>query len=371
MKKIFNFEYFSLYKEIILTALLGLTKEKRSDIKNGRILIVIPCLIGEFAAAIPAIACFIRENKNKRIDLSVTPSLRPLAKKISGVGEVFVMSSAHGRGYEKVSPREQNLGAYEKIILMRMSREAYKIIRNGESGSIQTALPVGLKYVAHLAKNLLLGRTPKTWETVNFEVLTGGRKENIKFEDIFDLKAQDYEALNKFDALKDSRPKIIIHTWTNWPMKLWDNDKWVELLQKINRLGDFKFIFVGAGKDLENYEYIALRLGFEVGSLINSINLFELLLILRRAAFFIGIDSGPRNLAHLADLRSITILGPGPHIFMPSNPADIVIDKTNGRGLFQLYFSVKNSFIKRIDVTEVYEAFKNLYAEIKNEKIIP
>lgn len=142
-------------------------------------------------------------------------------------------------------------------------------------------------------------------------------------------------------------------------MKKWDTDKWVELLNRVRRLGDVRFIFVGGAEDADDYSEIASKLQFPLHSLIGRINLLQLLLVLRQSDYFIGTDSGPRNMAHLADTRSVAILGPGPHFYMPWSRKDVVIDTSRGRGLYQMFFTKKNGFIHQITADEVYEAFKN------------
>ena len=90
-------------------------------------------------------------------------------------------------------------------------------------------------------------------------------------------------------------------------------------------------------------------------------------MIIRKADYFIGVDSGPANIAHLADTRSVVLYGPGPHMFMSHHSDDIAIDKSGGRGLLNLYFSMPNSYISRITVDEVFDAFQNLYAKWKKK----
>jgi ADP-heptose:LPS heptosyltransferase len=84
-------------------------------------------------------------------------------------------------------------------------------------------------------------------------------------------------------------------------------------------------------------------------------------MIMRLSDYFIGIDSGPRNMAHLADLRSITLLAPAPKNFMPVNKADVVIDKFACRCKSLFYFH-KVSAIHKISADEVVDGFKGLLA---------
>jgi ADP-heptose:LPS heptosyltransferase len=154
--------------------------------------------------------------------------------------------------------------------------------------------------------------------------------------------------------------KIIIHTGSVWKMRLWENKKWISLLKKINKLGKFNFIFIGS-TDIEkkSFEYIQKNLDFKIFSLINKLDLKETLLLMRMSDYFIGIDSGPRNMAHLADLRSISLLSTGLNNFMPSNKKDIVINKSDAIFTSIFYYPKKN-YMQEITTEEVLEAFKKL-----------
>jgi len=370
IKEQFNFEYFSMWREVLVFLFAELLKTEVRENKNGRILIVNPCLIGEFVASIPAIHDFIKRNYDKKIDLLVTPRTKEIAEKMIGVHKIFVTKSAYiGRAEVEIDYKEQKFDSYEKIIFLRISEIAYATTFNIRGSEISTSFSGMSQYALHLAKSLIIGKTPRSWRSMNFEIL-GGREKNFIFEEIFDFKKGDYKKLESFDFLKNKTKKIIIHVGTKWSMKRWNKDKWVELLEKINKLGHFTFIFIGSDDDIEDHNYISSKLSFKTESLIKKISLAELLLVLKDADYFIGIDSGPSNMAHLVNLRSITIYGPGPHMYMPFHPDDIVFDKTSGRGLFQLLFRVKNSYINKVAVNEVYDAFYGLYnKDNKNEKL--
>lgn len=188
--------------------------------------------------------------------------------------------------------------------------------------------------------------------------MLGGKLKGMPFDEIFQFTESDYGSVARLEALQTTQKKVIVHTGASWVMKKWDIDKWVALLDKIQRLGDIRFIFVGGVEDSDDYAAIASKLEFPLYSLIGKISLLELLLVLRQSDYFIGVDSGPRNMAHLADTRSVTILGPGPHFFMPWSKGDVVIDKSRGRGLYQMFFAKKRGFVHEITVEEVYDAFK-------------
>ena len=191
--------------------------------------------------------------------------------------------------------------------------------------------------------------------------LLGGKPRKISFKEIFDLNDEDYNKIFSSQVFfKSNKKKIIIHTGASWPMMKWGNDRWVDVLKKINIMGEYDFVFIGVEKDNKDYNYISSLVDFKLYSLISKINVWELTTLFNSVNYFIGIDSGPGNIAHLVGLRSIIIYGPGPHTFMSDDENDIILDKSNGRGVYQRFFLKKNSFIKKITANEVYEAFKKI-----------
>jgi len=343
-----NLDYFNVFKEPALFAALIARHAftRKTAPKSNAVLIVNPCLIGEFAASAPALYEFTRKHKGTEIDLLVSPMLKSLAQHITGVRAVYTAQSVFAR-------------EYKKVIVLRISSDAYRILGAIKTARVQTALPHFIRYGIHLIWNLFRGKAPKSWREVSFAILNEVPRD-MPFDDIFSISSEEYARVLALPALQAGREKVVIHTGASWPMMRWEKERWIELLQRINALGLFEFIFVGAERDIEDYEYISSRLKFKTYSVISQINLFELVLLLRSADYFIGIDSGPANMAHLADLQSVTILGPGPHMFMPSNANDIVVDKSNGRGIYQRFFLKKNGFMQKITVDEVYQSFYNM-----------
>lgn len=359
MRKKINFDYLNLWKEIFLFWRLVVKKKRNGSEKPAKILIVNPCLIGEFAASMPAISDFIKRNKDKIIDIVVSPPLKTLAEKIIGVRNVFIAQSVYKRKSENFDQEIQNFDTYEQIIFLRISRDSYNLVKKIKADKIKANAWLFSKYAFHLLKSVIFKRTPRQWGELNFELL-GGAPRNIAFEEIFNFKNEDYDKIKKLEELRTTEKKIIIHTGSNWPMKKWNNEKWAELIQRIHALGNFRFIFVGIKDDEGDYAHISSKLGFRIYSLVGKINLMELMLVLRASDYFIGVDSGPKNMAYLADVRSIAILGPGPHFFMPANQNHAALTKSNGRGLYQMFFCKKNNFIEKITVDDAYKAFIKL-----------
>lgn len=356
-----NFDYLNLRKEIplFIKLLIRSAFTRQEPATSGAILIVNTCLIGEFAATIPPLRDFIERHPTKTIDLVVTSTVEPLARRIIGVRHVFTAKSVYGRKNEQGSIQHSSFDTYERTIVLRISRDVYRLVTNIHHGRVSTSVSFFARYGAHLLWCLILRRTPKRWSEVNFAML-GGTPRTLPVERMLTIEEGDTAFLSDLEALQTTQKKIIVHTHCYWPARCWASDKWIALLKKIHADGGAQFIFVGAaGEDIQ-YNEIAPRLDFKTYSLIGKTNLLELFLLMRNAHYFIGIDSGPRNVGHLADIPSVTILGPGPHMYTPPNPRDKVIDHSHRRGLYQTFVHTNHPFIDTVQAEEVYEAYKSL-----------
>lgn len=361
-----NTEYLNLFTEGLLlwrlaTASTGLVRwlalspRPAPPKKPQTILLVVPCLIGEFAAAVPAIADFISRHPGARVDLMVTPPLLSFASAIRGINKTYPVRSIYGR--EEDAELEALPEQYDLIIAMRMSREAYSIVRNTRGALRTSAWPI-TRYALHLAGSMLARRTPQQWREFNFELL-GGTPRLTSFDQLLSIESALYEKLAPLVVGEEKQ--IVVHTGASWSMKHWPTGKWVELLMMLNETGLYRFIFIGSGQvDEADYAAIAPKLAFPTHSLIGQLNVLETVVLMRLASGFIGVDSGPANLARLAELPSLTLYGAGPHMYLPYRPTDIAIDKTHGRGLWQMYVASERGFIHQITLAEAAEAFGRL-----------
>jgi ADP-heptose:LPS heptosyltransferase len=354
----FNFDYFGVFKEAGIIE-RSAARIKRGDSMNDRVLIIIPCLIGDFVAALPAIADYVQRNSNKRFEMVVTPPLKELADNIRGVERVYAVRSVSKRINEG-EPMEKISGEYEEVIILRASEDVLtQIVPYISANKIITKTKEVAKYsVFDLFKNNILRKRPTQWRDLNFTLL-GGTSKHISFKEIFEFNLDDYARVRELGLLSSSATNIIIHTGASWHMMYWPTEKWISLLRKIHSSGNFNFIFIGAEKDLPDYRKISSHVDFLIVSAVGKVTIRDLTLLIAQADYFIGIDSGPGNIAHLVELKSLILYGPGPHTFMSHLPEDVMIDKSNGRGFYQRFFIKKKGFIHSISVEEVFEAFNH------------
>ncbi|MBU1975712.1 MAG: glycosyltransferase family 9 protein [Nanoarchaeota archaeon] len=350
----FNKDYFKTVHEISPLIKISWAKYfKKTNVNSNRILIVSSCLIGDFVVSLHAIHSFILDNKNNKIDLVVTSPLYELAKHINGVDKVYVAKSSYQRKtekYAKILPKKE----YKFVLVMRMSPDAYKTLSKVKFGEMKTYAREMVKYSLHILKSLG-GENIKQWREVNFDFI-GKKIRYYSYQDIFDIKKKDYLCLSRLNL--KSKKKIVVHTGSGWPSKLWDNDKWIELVKRINDYGNFQFIFVG-GEQTEEETYNKIRKAVKIDSVsaIKKINVFQNILLMSKCDLFIGVDSGPRHLANLVDIPGVCLLGPGLKTFMPTGKKTNVIKKSCKKCTSTLCVK-KNKCMDKIGVKEVFSAFK-------------
>ncbi len=353
-----NWDYLNIFKEpplmLMAVARHAFTRwANRSDAE----LLVNTCLIGEFAASAPALAEYLAKQTHP-VDLLVSPPLKTLAERMHGVRHVYVARSVFARANEH-APDTAPVGPYRTVRILRISHHAYQVLHAVETARLETSFMHLVRYGLQLAWGIVVGATPRSWREINFFML-GSVPKHLGVEHIFDFTPEDRGLVRALPALNEPGPAVFLHTSATWEGNRWPPERWVELIKRLHHSG-IRCIFVGAAREQADYEHIARQLNFPTHSLIGTLDLKQLVLALQTPGIFIGVDSGPRNVAHLADMRSITLLGPGPHMYTPEDARDIVLDHSGGRGLYQRFFNkTKNRFIDRISVDEVYEAYTKL-----------
>jgi ADP-heptose:LPS heptosyltransferase len=358
-----NWDYFKQSLELPRLFFAGFLKNKK--VKDPKkILIINTSLIGDILVSLPAISSYIKKHKNAKIDLLVSSPMKSIAEKVRGVNKVYSSKSISTRKHEKslsdLEYEELVNNNYDLILAIRLSGDAHKILKKLKSKSVKSSFFTYANYLLYLSDKRSKDYSIKQCREFFFEAF-GEKIKKIKFEEIFGFSKEDYEKIRNNPLMAGKTKKIIIHTGSTWAFKLWNNEGWIEVLKSLNNLGNFKFIFVGTTeKEKQDFDYIQNKLNFKIHSAINRLNLAELALLMRLSDYFIGIDSGPRNLAHIAELRSICLLGPGAKMFMPLDKKDIVIDKSDCKCSCLFCFKSEGC-IQKITPEEIINAFKKIY----------
>jgi ADP-heptose:LPS heptosyltransferase len=345
-KRRFHLQYAPVVGE--LPALIRLQSLKPRTVSSPKtVLIVNCCLIGDFVLSLPSIQDFRSEHPAAAIDIVVSPTVAPLARRLRGVRRVYAAQTIFRRETESGDFDQRLAPYYDLVVVLRLSSAARRLLTTTSYRAIRTCLVPFLKYGIHL------GTRPvthvKQLTELNFEVFgKHGRDERfINADDVFDL--DQVPALDSWHGRL-----VLIHTGSGSRFYLWPVEKWVALLESLHQPGDMSFIFVGGTEhEQRTFDEISQAVPFPLHSVIRRYNLLELLVLMRKSDLFIGIDSGPRHLAHLVDLPSVSLLGPGPKGFQPLNRNARVIDQTECKRCYTIYCPHAPNCIEKIEVATV------------------
>jgi ADP-heptose:LPS heptosyltransferase len=119
------------------------------------------------------------------------------------------------------------------------------------------------------------------------------------------------------DALQLPPQYCVIHRDSNSAPKDWPDEKWLALVRFLSEELKLPVVEVGSQKYLTAHRHGApwdkaasrMPLGSLVIDLMNRTKLLETAEVIRRARFFIGIDSGPAHLANATKTPGVVLLG--------------------------------------------------------------
>ncbi|MFH1054108.1 MAG: glycosyltransferase family 9 protein [Candidatus Woesearchaeota archaeon] len=364
-----NFDYLKLINEIPLALILELikTKHKQRIKYPKRILIVNIGLIGDFVVSLPALKSFMEDYRRSKFDIVVSPVCKDLGQHITGIDNVYSFKSVYGRNIEKNINIKENKKlsrtSYDYILIMRCSWNFFPFLQRIKYKHLHTySLPFliyGLK-MAYYALNKKA--KVEQWKDINFKFVNKEIDLSTKrLENIFDIREKDIEKVKKIICFSEdkNRGKIVIHLGSGWKVKLWENEKWVSLIKRIDESGNFCFYFVGGNEEKKMFDIIKDRTNAKIYSFIGRMNLYEVIILMRLSDFFIGVDSGPRNMADVAGLKGVHLLGPGIQNFMPIRKESVAIRKRVCT-CANLICTRDGECIKSITVDDVFNAFMKL-----------
>jgi heptosyltransferase-3 len=106
----------------------------------------------------------------------------------------------------------------------------------------------------------------------------------------------------KVDTLQLPARFIVLHCQSNYKPKDWPSDRWEMLIEWLADRYDYRIIEVGTASSLR-VQTEAYR------SLCGQLSILETAEVIRRAQFFIGLDSGPSHLANASGTFGLILMG--------------------------------------------------------------
>ena len=170
--------------------------------------------------------------------------------------------------------------------------------------------------------------------------------------DTTSLDSEFKALLNSFPYINQDNPYCVIHPTSRREKKLWDKEKFGELIDLIVKKN--LSVVVTSGPDPQEKSYVEEILGnidmvdHKVISLAGETSLKGLAAIIRGSQFFIGLDSVASHIAASVNKESITLFG-------PSNPI-------NWRPWSDKAKIIVRDDIKSIEVEDVISLVEEIYS---------
>ncbi|MCS6820320.1 MAG: glycosyltransferase family 9 protein [Microscillaceae bacterium] len=374
-----------LLEAIAFLVLLPLQLFKRKRIKNvTKILLIEPFQMGDVVSLFPMITPLKKAFPEGKIYILTKPSSGAVAHLDQRITHVFTTDfpwSDYGYKKSKLS-RLWQLTRF----LWRLRKEKFDlgIDTRGDVRSQAVLQFIGCKQVVgyqhYLGSNIwlkgwLLDKKCKTspylhryeWNTYLLTTLQIPREKLIPVELPCFFPQISAAVIQEIQPLS---PYILLHVGGGWEYKRWQIEKWQQLVREMLYKQPYRVIVIGGKGEAEQIAQMANSLA-DLAKLANEkliykiTTLEQMVALLQSCLFFVGLDSGPMNLATCLGKKVVALFGPGDsQMWYPYSPESRWIHK---KQLFacnpcfqtECFFKQKNCMAS-IEVAEVMQAIENL-----------
>ncbi|MCL2888066.1 MAG: lipopolysaccharide heptosyltransferase II [Elusimicrobia bacterium] len=333
--------------------------------------------IGDSVLTTPLVAKTAKMFPDAKIIVITRPETESIFKHMPEVSEVILNRK---KGLKKITDVFRTAAEIKKrnidILLVphRSFRSALTAYLSG--------VPIRIGFSSSEGKFLYTKTVPFSWmihdAERNLNLLSGIVKEKFQAEEL-NLKSIPTPDENVARLLKDYNleGKILIgvHPGSAWPTKCWPEDKYAELLKRVQKELGLACVIVGGGKDADLGERIRHASGGDTTDLAGKTSLTDLMALMRHFKLFITNDSGPMHIATAFGVPTLAIFGPTTKElgFFPYGKGHRVIEVKGlecrpcalhgGKKCPQGHFKCMN------DIT-VEEVFKNAKEMLQENKVI-
>lgn len=149
----------------------------------------------------------------------------------------------------------------------------------------------------------------------------------------FRIEKNKVNKLLRIKKIEKDSLLTIIHTGTKggYFTRFWPSDRWVEIINYLNRNYQAKICFIGGKDDIETTDQIIKKIKFPIYNFVGKLSLQETTALIDKCNLFISTNSGPMWIAAALHKPQIALCGPSKTAWDPYNKNAIVIRKTINR----------------------------------------
>jgi lipopolysaccharide heptosyltransferase I len=299
------------------------------DLQDKSILIVKPSSLGDIVHTLPVVHALKRFAPGCRIGWIVQKSFAPLLEQDPAVDRVYPI------GISSTSEPQAGRLAYLRAFLETIAtlRDLRRLLRltpydlvldlhaSFRSGLLGLSNPGGVRLGFGDAREL---NTLFQHQRIPVPpACSHAQDKNLLFssclgcpagkEDFYlctgeqaDRRAEEFLARHNVAA---GDRVIYLHGAARWQTKFWRQERWAALAERL--LGDgLQVVFGGSGKDRDYLLRIVGRMAQVPMVAAGELDLAASAALLKKAALYIGLDSGPMHMAALAGVPVVALFGP-------------------------------------------------------------
>lgn len=358
---------------VFLYPFIVLQKPNKKKVRN--ILLVEPFQMGDILSLTPLIQPLISQYPDAKISFLTKPSSGAILEYDSRVHKVYSTDFPWADHGVKNFSLKRTLNAIKYVFNLRKNGFDLGIDTRGDIRSQILMVLAGcqsrlgyLNYLhsnINLAGNLLTHKVKKSNYYHRYEWnLSLLKALGLQGKELFPIQFPSFIP-DKIQAKNDTHLKVIVlHVGGGWIYRRWSETKWIELINLLHEKPYDKILVIGGAgeKDvvqrIESGVFKKDKVEFKVSTL------EELIMYTNQSVLFIGLDSGPMNLAASLNKNSIALFGPGDSaMWRPLNKDGKFIQKVDKfpcSPCLQLECSFpKKNCMQEIEVKDVLKLISN------------
>ncbi len=150
----------------------------------------------------------------------------------------------------------------------------------------------------------------------------------IKQSDLFPIKFPVYKPDRLSIVIPAASSYVLVHVGGGWEFKRWREEKWASLIDHLTLSTNFEIVVVGGPSEGEILTRVETLITQRNKIRFITTTLDELVVLVRDCLRFIGLDSGPMNLAVCLNKPVVSLFGPGDStMWYPLNQGSRMIHK--------------------------------------------
>ena len=170
------------------------------------------------------------------------------------------------------------------------------------------------------------------------------------------------DEISNINRISENDFTLVIHAGAGYPTRLWRNEKWAEVIERLYNDFHAKIFIIGGHSEKQQCKDILKRSGHKAIDLVGKTRLSESAALIKKAKLFIGTDSGPCYIAYAVGTPEIVLYSHATvkYRWEPLGKKVVTIQKDAYCKLCEKLYCDNNICMDLITVDEVMEAVKQV-----------